>query len=243
MRLFSLVLAVAMVGFLIRELGRQQGAVQVDQAVAADADANPVADSQDVLAQPDPAPADAAQFRSLLDLAGWDAKRFATLQSSGPLTDMGRVELAELLWRLRTFDGPQLAAWAEPRTTPEHAGELVELTGRVTTVARHVLPADVATRHEMPAYFECKMKLDDGHGLATLITGRVPNAWLKIEPLDEPAEAAGVFIRRLPTADGVDNALFVSREIAWHPVTPHEPFVSRGGCAARRTGRRPRHAR
>ena len=57
------------------------------------------------------------------------------------------------------------------------------------------MPPELAARLEMPAYFECQMALDEGAGVATLITARVPQAWIEMEPLDEPATAAGVFIK------------------------------------------------
>ena len=76
-RLFSLVLGVAMVGFLIREFNRPQVAAQVDQAmaVAVRTGAEPSQPRHAAAI----APADPAQFRKLLALAGWDAKRFAAL--------------------------------------------------------------------------------------------------------------------------------------------------------------------
>jgi hypothetical protein len=228
-RLFSLILGVAVVGFLIRELGRPQVAARVDQVLAVAADPAPVA------ALPVAASADPAQFQQLLALAGWDAARFAQFQSGSPLSDAQRQELLELLRRLKTFDGPQLAEWARagkpaaPNT--DQPGELIPLSGRVTKVERQVLPADLATKLEMPAYFACEMSLDGNAGTATILTARVPTAWTKMKSLDEPAAAAGVFIQMLPPSAGAAetaNSLFVSREIAWHPDKPREPFVSLG---------------
>ena len=231
--MFSLVFAVAAVGFLIHELNRPQVAAQMDRVMAAAAE--PVSAPESAVPPAAVTPADPAQFRTLLDLAGWDAKRFSTLRD-GPLSDDQREALAELLWRLRTFDGPQLAAWARAGATlpaiaaapSEHAGDLVELVGRVTKVERHALPAELEARLEMPAYFECKMTLADGAGEAMIITSRVPNAWLEMPALDEPAKAAGVFIRLPPAENGATDGLFVSREIAWHPQQPRQPFVSLG---------------
>ncbi|MEX2092261.1 MAG: hypothetical protein WD971_06270 [Pirellulales bacterium] len=180
--------------------------------------------------------ADPAQFRKLLELAGWNATRFATFDKAGPLADEDQQELVELLWRLKTFDGPQLTDWAragasgkEIAAAPsEHVGEIVELAGRVTRVERHALSAELAARLEMPAYFECQMMLDGGAGMATILTSRVPKAWLELQSLDEPAESAGVLIRLLSSTNGSTDRLFVSREIAWHPKQPHAPFVSLG---------------
>ena len=217
-----------MVGFLIREFSRPQVAARVDQVMAVAA----VPAAEKAVQRPAEPPADPAQFRTLLELAGWDAARFAALSKAGPVSDEYSAELVDLLWRLRTFDGPQLAAWAMSTAIAaapgKPDGQLIALAGRVTKVKRRELPADLAARLEMPAYNECQMALPEGAGVATLITSRVPNAWLKMRPLDEPATTAGVFIRQLPAADGSPRALFVSREIAWHPDAPREPFVSLG---------------
>ncbi len=158
-----------------------------------------------------------------------------SIAKGATISDADREELAELLWRLRTFDGPQLFAWADAGPTfqaiaaapSEHIGELAALQGRVTKVERRTLPDALAARLEMTDYFECQLTLDGG-GKATLITSRVPKAWLKMSPLDEPASAAGVFIRMLATDRESPHGLFVGREVAWHPTTPNPPTVSLG---------------
>ncbi|MGD9635836.1 MAG: hypothetical protein AB7U97_21320, partial [Pirellulales bacterium] len=226
LRLFSLLLAAGVVSLLIRELGRPQVAERVDQVME-------IEPLRQVKADPSPT-ADPAQFQELLQLAGWDAKRFARLQEGEPLSDANRDELSELLWRLRSFDAPQLAAWAQGSklnwqdAAPAAAGELALLTGRVTSVTRRELPADLAARLEMPSYYECEMTLDADAGKATIFTDRVPNAWLEMKSLAEPAAASAIFIRRLSDDAAAPHALFVSREIAWHPIEPNLPFVSLG---------------
>ena len=112
---------------------------------------------------------------------------------------------------------------------PDHAGELVELAGRVTRVESCTLPEKLAARLDMPTYFECEMTLDGGAGVARILTSRVPDAWLKMPALDEPATTAGVFIKRLPSEnDAGKESLYVSREIAWYPKQPNRPYVSLG---------------
>ena len=223
----------AMVGFLIRELRRPQVAARVDQAMAVAA----VPEPAPVASLPAVAPADPAQFGQLLTLAGWDAARFAQFQNGSPLSDARRQELLDLLRRLNTFDGPQLTQWAragqpfQAASSADRQGELFQLSGRVTQVERHPLPAELAAQLELPAYFVCEMVLDGDAGTAAIITDRIPAAWTEMKSLDEPASAAGVFIQVAAPqrADSDDaDALFVSREIAWHPREPREPFVSLG---------------
>jgi hypothetical protein len=225
-----MILGVAVVGFLIRELRRPQVAARVDRAMAVEAvRPAPVAPPRS------PAPtADPAQFRELLSLAGWDAKRLSELQQEGALTETSRNDLAELLWRLKTFDSPQLSMWAregllaDASASSDRAGELVALKGNVTKVTRRELPVELAVRLEMPAYYECEMTLRSDAGQATILTDRVPKAWLEMQSLDESAAASGVFIRLLPGDPQSPHGLFVSREIAWHPVAPNGSVVSLG---------------
>lgn len=233
-RLFSLLLGVAMVGFLIREFNRPQVAAQVDRAMAIAVERAP---DQGVNEPPrDSQPADPTQFRQLLELAGWDSTRLESIAAGTELTEADRDELAQLLWRLRTFDGPQLASWARagksfPEITADpasHRGELVLLTGNVTKAERLELPAELATRLDMPDYFQCEMKLDGDAGVATILTGRIPKAWLEMPTLHEPAAADGVFIKQLAPSGEMKDGLFVSSDIAWKPTKPLPPFVSFG---------------
>jgi hypothetical protein len=230
--LFSLLLGVAMVGFLIREFNRPQVAAQVDRVMAVAMERVPAEDL--VVAPRDSQPADRAQFRKLLDLAGWDSKRLESLAKTPESTD--RNKLAQLLWRLKTFDGPQVAAWAqagkpfqEVAAEPNaHLGELIRLAGRVTKAERRELPAELVARLEMPDYYQCEMKLDGDAGAAMILTGRVPQAWLDMPTLNEPAIANGVFIKLLTPDDAAKNGLFVSSDIGWHPTQSRPPFVTFG---------------
>lgn len=223
-----------MVGFLIREFNRPQVAAQVDRAMAIPVERAP---AEGVLDSPrDSQPADPAQFRKLLELAGWDSKRLDSLAKDSEVTDGDRNELAQLLWRLRTLDGPQLSAWARASKSfadvaadsTSNLGELVTLTGHVTKANRLELPTELAERLEMLNYYQCEMALDGEAGMATILTGRIPLAWLTMPTLNEPATANGVFIKLLASSDATKNGLFVSNDVAWRPTQPQPPFVSFG---------------
>jgi hypothetical protein len=173
------------------------------------------------------------EFQQLLTFAGWDAERLAKLGDGQPLSDEQREELLGLLRRLKTFDAAELAEWARTDVDfpaiadlpNEHRGELIKLAGRVQQVSRRTLPPDVAARLELPAYVECQLAVDDGGGVATIITARIPNAWTEMEPLDELATASGVFVKRLPAEGEKSAALFISPDVAWHPHEVREPYV------------------
>ena len=175
-------------------------------------------------------------LRELLALAGWDAQRWASFRDAEPLTNEQRLELLALLRRLGTFDSFSLAQWA--RGGPdwdsllshpaEHRGEMVSLVGRVRRVERHALSATDAARLELFKYFDCELELNNGAGTATILASRVPDAWLEMATLDEPASASALFIRTLPTLDDRPHALFLSPRLAWHPTQARAPAVSFG---------------
>ena len=83
-RLFSLVLAVAMVGFLIRELRRPRVAARVDQVMPVDRRAR-AGDSCKAVRRS--RPADPGPISQSAALAGWDAERFANFGDGTPLSD------------------------------------------------------------------------------------------------------------------------------------------------------------
>jgi hypothetical protein len=224
-RLFSLLLGAAAVAFLIRELNKPQVGQRVDAAMAAVIQVQaPVRVKAETPEQQQPA--DPAQFQKLLELAGWDAKRWQTFAGDGPLSTAQRDELAELIWRLNTFDGPQLRAWAQT-TSQRQPGELGELKGRVTRVERRELPEKLAARLEMPSIYDCRISLTGG-GEATVLTARVPVAWFEMEKLDEPVAVTAVFIKSIRDSGGEASDLFVSADVAWHPNRPQRPHVSFG---------------
>jgi hypothetical protein len=176
-----------------------------------------------------------AAFREVLALAGWDNARLATFDDGEAFSDEQRLEAIQLLRRLRSFDSPSLEDWVHDDLTPNavlndadaHRGELARLTGRVIQVVRRTLDAADAVRLEMPEYFECDIKLDKLSGQATVLTARVPQAWLSAESLDEPTTAVALYLKRHADKDA-SAAVWLAKELAWHPTVVDEPRVSLG---------------
>jgi hypothetical protein len=89
------------------------------------------------------------------------------------------------------------------------------------------LPERDAERLEMPQYFECEMALDQGPGIATVLTTRVPRTWHNMKTLDEPATVIALYLKAL-SKGGEPSAVWLAKEIAWHPTRAAEPHVSFG---------------
>jgi len=183
----------------------------------------------------------AASFRDVLKLAGWSAERLAQFDDSQALSVDQRPEAVELLRRLRSFDSSSLEEWAHKDAAShvlanpaEFRGELIRLSGRVTAVTKHRLHAEDAERLEMPAYFGCAFELDDAEPVTVLAT-RVPRAWLQMHAPNEPATAKALLLKR-PSNDSPAEAVWLAKEVAWHPSEAKEPFVSFGESLLGRLG-------
>lgn len=179
---------------------------------------------------------DAQSFREVLSLAGWNAERLAQLDNGQPLSDHDRREAVALLRRLKLFDSSGLKEWVDYGLTSHsimaqpdvYRGQLVRLSGRIISLSRRVLREADAERLEMAEYFECTMRLEQTSGSPiTILTSRVPRAWLSADQLDEPASAVALYFKRLGPGD-LPTTLWLAKEIAWHPTQPNAPLVSRG---------------
>ena len=211
----------------------------IHEPVAADAwaavDTNAAAKDQPA----EKPPATSTSFREILVLAGWDAARLAQFDDGTDFAEDQRGQALQLLRRLRSFDSTSLADWAHDGLAPyyvlkkpdEYRGQLVHLTGRITKVTKHQLNAADAQRLEMPEYFECAMVLDKEGPASTVLTTRVPKAWLRANKLDEPASATALYLRRLANGDP-PSAIWLAKEIAWHPGKLTEPDAELFGPSA-----------
>ncbi len=188
-------------------------------------------------------PARSTAFRDILNLAGWDAERLAAFDDGRALSDEQRVEALELLRRMRSFEAAILHEWSDDALAPNEAltnsadyrGQLVRLAGRVTNATRRVPSDEVAERLEMPEYFECEL-VPYGKGLKpmSILALRVPEAWLGVSVLNEPATAIALLLKR--TNDETPRAIWLAKEVAWHPTTVDEPRVSLGKSVLGRLG-------
>ncbi len=167
---------------------------------------------------------ESTSFRAILNLAGWDVKQLAALDDGKPLSEAQRIKALELLRRIRSFGSGSLELWVHAGLDPytmltnpdDYRGQLVRLEGRVTKVTKHVPDAADAERLEMSEYFDCRLVLNKQAGTATVLTTRVPQAWLGADKLDEPASAVALHLKR--TAAGEPPpAIWLAKEIAWHP--------------------------
>jgi hypothetical protein len=173
------------------------------------------------------APDTPPNLSELLSLAGWPPERFADFRFTDHklLTSDERGQLLELLWRLKRFDPADIAAWTVKDVSigalsvnpGEFRGKMVQFAGRVRRVTVHKLSTDDAARLEMPRYFECMLLLGDGRApseIVTVLTSKVPPAWLQLKKIEKPATVSGLFIKELGPLGGIANVLLISPSVA-----------------------------
>ncbi|MEX0614223.1 MAG: hypothetical protein WD738_12800 [Pirellulales bacterium] len=184
--------------------------------------------------------AESPSFPEILGLAGWDVERLAQFDNGQPFSEAEHVKALELLRRLRSFDSTSLMDWAHDGLSPhdvakqpaDYRGQLIRLKGRVVNVTKRLPAAAEAERLEMPQYFECEVVLGEQAGTSTILTTRVPQAWLQAEHLDEPISAVALYLKRLANGDS-QQALWLAKEVAWHPGQTNEPDHELFGPTAR----------
>jgi hypothetical protein len=165
-------------------------------------------------------------FQQIMSLSGWNADRLAKLKEGDSLSAEQRVEVLELLRRLRSISTEDLSTWTSNMglkrglKDPEPLrGRLCQLIGLVTKVTKHVPAAADAERLEMPVYYECEFKDALLADPVTIMTARIPKDWRLDEPMKEVGKANGMFVKRL-NGETATRTLWVAKEMAWHPPYP-----------------------
>ena len=171
-------------------------------------------------------------------LATWklDRPARAALETPGPWTVEKLQVCLRLLARLGLAPPDALAAWSDAATLvvdtlPEPGDSFVRLEGRALFAAPLVLPPEQAEIANRPVLDVVRVKT--AAGLVDVIADRIPRAWPRWQPLDEPVTVAGLAISTAPgprpePPDGTSAAwpadpaslLVAARRVAWHPATP-----------------------
>jgi len=175
------------------------------------------------------APAPLTGPRELFTLYGFDDSYFAKLPDATPYGLDQTESLLRGLYALRRFTRVDLARWRHsPHDLPawldaplEHAGEIIELRGRVKHVERIRPEPEVARRFELDAYYRCDVELTKPAGPATIFALSIPRDWLGAEgtsrDIDERCGGAVVFLKR-QSADAKQPApLLIAQRLAWYP--------------------------
>lgn len=164
-------------------------------------------------------------IREYLDLVGIGDEVLDRFADGRPLGERETEPLLSVLYQLRRLDRVSLQRWTE---RPAESGaihaegdryrhHLLLIRGRVVDVAEHGVTGRWSGRFGMRQYYTCRMRLEGTSVTATVVTPRVPHAWLDGRPLDEPAGARGLLLKFEQRGPKHSSPVFAAPRIAWYP--------------------------
>lgn len=176
---------------------------------------------------------DAAQpvngSRELFALYGFDESYFSKLTDAAPLDDDQTESILRGLFALRRFRREDLHAWRHPgrdlpqwlADAPAHAGEVIEVRGRLKQITRVRPLAEIARRFEMPQYFRCELELSTPPVMATVFAISAPQAILPDGEDERECDVRvgfqGAFLKRQSTDSAQPAPVFLTQRLAWRP--------------------------
>jgi hypothetical protein len=181
---------------------------------AAEAPAAPEAD-------PPPSLASSREMLELLRVAD----RLRAVSDDADFPPEGDDLLYRLLYAVRRFRLGDLDRWQQSelsvdalrKDAPRYRGDVVALTGTVTRVTRHDLPAEIAEQFDLARYYRCEMDLADSESRAVIYALAVPRQWLSAKKLHARSGVKGLFVRL--TGDDPAAPVLVAKRVAWYPDT------------------------
>jgi len=142
-----------------------------------------------------------------------------------PLDDDDTESLLSVLYQIRRLDRVSIERWV--RHSPDIAslvadagayrGRFMRIAGHVAGITRVPVPAAWRDRFGMGHYFVCRLPVADTPITATVVTPRVPRAWLDGRPLDEPAQACGLFVKLASDSADRPSPVLIAPHIGWYP--------------------------
>src|SRR5438552_14699854 len=98
--------------------------------------------------------------------------------------------------------------------------KMVHMQGRIQRVERHDLLPEQAELFEFRHYYHVELGLADSPYVALVCARQVPAAWQLDVPLDERAEADGLFLKVGDAAADPPQLIFAASRVAWLPDRP-----------------------
>ncbi len=175
----------------------------------------------------------------MFSLYGFDDSYFAKLPDATLLSDDQTEPLLRGLYALRRFGREDLARWRHAPSdfsnwlsdAPDHAGEIIELRGRLKRVSRIRPIAEVARRFELQVYYRCELELASPQCAATVFSLAVPRDWLgedeESRDTDLRCGCPAVFLKRQSANAEQPAPVFLAQRMAWYPEQGN--FATLGG--------------
>jgi len=142
-----------------------------------------------------------------------------------PLSDDDTESLLSVLYQIRRLDRVAIGRWA--RCSPGIAslvadpgvyrGRFLRIEGHVIGITGVPVPAAWRARFGMRRYFVCRLRVPGKQITAMVVTPRLPRAWRDGRPLDEPARARGLFLKRANDSTDRPSPVLIAAHIGWYP--------------------------
>jgi hypothetical protein len=145
--------------------------------------------------------------------------------SGQPLSAAEEDVLIKILYRLPRMGRENIERWRQPAVMwdqlaaapADHRAKVFHLSGRAKRAERHKLLAEQVELFEFNHYYRVSVALDGAPYEALVAARRIPAAWPLDAPIDEPAEADGLFLKVGDTAAEPAQLIFAADRIAWYP--------------------------
>ncbi len=166
--------------------------------------------------------------RALLALLGVERSHLAGFEDGTPLGPEEVEFLVRMLYAAGRFHWEDFHRWQQPLdehwqelvADPEkHRGEVYQLQGRLLSVRRHEVPAELARRINIPHYYVCQVRTHGQERELTLVVRDVPAPWQKKPPAGDRVAARGFFVKLQSTDRKDPRPVFVVPHVAWYPDT------------------------
>ncbi len=166
-----------------------------------------------------------------LELLGFSESELAYLcddESMDPLDAESSPDLQKLMGHLNRLPRWRAAQWRRKdvdlagigKRTGDFQGELVQISGRLRSIATVKVPMDLAERVGFPMYFVCSIENPADKKLFVVATVNLPksleNTYFYLSPdatIDEKVRTTALYLNT--NADG--QMLFAARELEWFP--------------------------
>jgi hypothetical protein len=167
------------------------------------------------------------------------------LRSGQSLSAAEEDVLVKILFHFPRLGLQNIARWREPQVDwdavvaapADHRTKIYALRGRAKLVEKAEVLPEQSELYEFGHYYLVTLQLDDAPVVALVAVRQVPAAWEVGVPIDERAEADGMFLKVLDGTMAAPALLFTAQRVGWLPERPApEHFVGPPQIALARLG-------
>lgn len=167
--------------------------------------------------------------RRMLDQSGIDASHLYRFRDFKPWSVDEDETLLKILYRLPRFSPAQLERWRQELLPWNEVLEdpekfrvaVVRVDGRAKSIETVTVPPRPAERLGFTSYYRVRLTMDGSPHQAVVYSRAIPGAWESLRQagtnIDQRASFLGMLLKVGDQVDGIQQFVFASSRIAWHP--------------------------